>query len=186
MKNLLKPLLVLCIAVLLVQCNNSKFDVAKGKVGAITTETKIKDLVTIFANDSIVTVLSEGVKGSNYFQEDDEYLIYEKGGKHLLTVIPKEQLDQESSLKSVEIFDERYKTEGGVHVNSTFSDINANAKISKVESSFSSATLFIDELNTTISIDKEELGLKEFSLQKVSLEQTPDLAKIKSFIVWFN
>jgi len=119
-------------------------------------------------------------------QDDDEYLIYQKGGKHLLTIVPKEQLDEESTLKSIQIFDDRYKTEGGININSTFKDINANANISKVESSFTSATLFIDELNATIAIDKEELGLKEFSLQKVTQEQIPDLAKIKAFTIWFN
>jgi hypothetical protein len=46
--------------------------------------------------------------------------------------------------------------------------------------------LFIDELNSTIAIDKEELGLKQIITQKVSLDQIPDLAKMKSFIVWFN
>ena len=48
------------------------------------------------------------------------------------------------------------------------------------------ATLFIDELNATISIDKQELGLQAFSKQQVSKEQIPDLAKMKSFIIWFN
>ena len=47
-------------------------------------------------------------------------------------------------------------------------------------------TLFLDELNATITIDKEELGIKDIITQKISLEQIPDLAKIKSFIVWFN
>ncbi|TYP98696.1 hypothetical protein C7447_10211 [Tenacibaculum adriaticum] len=186
MKNLIKPLLFVFVAVLFVQCGNGRYNIAKGKVGKLTTKTTVKELEQIFAKDSIVKILSEGAKGDNYFQDDDEYLIYEKGGKHLLTVVPKEQLDETSTLKSIQIFDERYKTESGLNINSTFGQINANNKISKVESSFSSATLFIDDLNTTITIDKEELGLKEFNMQKVSLEQIPDLAKVKSFIVWFN
>ena len=187
MKKIINSLLMCAIAILLVQCgDNGKFKVAKGQVGALTKTTTVKDLDKIFEKDSIVKILSEGVKGSNYFQDDDEYLIYEKGGKHLLTVVPKEQLDETSTLKSIEIFDARYKTESGININSNFGEINANAKISKVETSILSATLFIDELNTTISIDKEELGLKGFTLQKVSLEQIPDLAKPKSFVVWFN
>lgn len=187
MKNILKSILVVFVAVLLIKCtNNDKYDITKGKVGVLTTKTTVKELNTIFENDSIVKILSEGAKGSNYFQDDDEYLIFEKGGKHLLTIIPKEQLDETSTLKSIQVFDNRYKTENGLNINSTFSEINANVKISKVETSILSATLFIDELNTTIAIDKEELGLKELGLQKVSVEQIPDLAKIKSFIVWFN
>lgn len=186
MKRILKPILIVLVAILLVKCSNNKYTIAKGKVGEITTKTTVKDINTLFKNDSIVKILSEGAKGNNYFQDDDEYLIYEKGGKHLLTIVPKEQLDETSTLKSIQIFDSRYKTETGLNVNSTFNEINANVKISKVETSILSATLFIDELNTTITIDKEELGLKQIGMQKVSIEQIPDLAKIKSFIVWFN
>ena len=100
--------------------------------------------------------------------------------------MPKEQLDSTSTIKSIEIHDERFKTEKGINLSSNFSQINANENINRIETTFSSATLFLDDLNTTIAIDKEELGLKQFSTQKVTKEQIPDLAKIKSFIVWFN
>ncbi len=66
---------------------------------------------------------------------------------------------------------------------STFREINA---ISKIETSFSSATIFIDDLNAIIAIDKEELGSEEFNMKKINIEQIPDLAGVKSFIVWFN
>ena len=104
----------------------------------------------------------------------------------LLTIVPKEQLDTTSTIKSIQVFDDRFKTKTGLTIRTTFSDIRANNNINKIESSFSSATLFIDELNVTIAIDKQELGLKAFSNQKVTLEQIPDIAKMKSFIVWFN
>jgi len=185
-KNIL-PVIAVAFSLLIVSCSNSsKFKIEKRKIGELTTQTKIKDLSTIFKKDSIVRNLSEGAQGDNYFQEDDEYFVYEKGGKLLLTIMPKEQLDSTSTIKSVEIHDERFKTETGININSSFSDINSSNNINRVESTFSSATLFIDDLNATIAIDKEELGLKEFSTQKVTLEQIPDLAKMKSFIIWFN
>ncbi len=187
MKKLYKLTTILMLSILFVQCGDGgKFNIAKGKVGKLTTKTTVKELYTIFAKDSIDKILSEGAKGNNYFHDDDEYKIYEKGGKHLLTIVPKEQLDSTSTIKSIQIFDERFKTESGLNLSSTFEEINANNKINKVETSFTSATLFIDELNATIAIDKEELGLKEFSTQKVSLAQIPDLAKIKSLVIWFN
>ncbi|QMU65237.1 MAG: hypothetical protein GKR88_13670 [Flavobacteriaceae bacterium] len=58
--------------------------------------------------------------------------------------------------------------------------------ITKIETSLNSATLFIDDLNVTIDIDKEQLGLRQFTTQKISVDQIPDLAKMKSFIVWFH
>lgn len=184
-----KSVLFVCLIslALLYSCSSSeRFEIKKGKVGHLTPKTSIKELNQIFKSDSIVPNLSEGALGNNYFQDDDEYLIYEKGGKHLLTVVPKQQLDSASTIKSVQIFDNRFKTEKGLNLSSTFSEINMNTNINKIESSFSSATLFIDELNATISIDKEELGLKPFSNQQVTKEQIPDLAKMKSFTVWFN
>jgi len=179
--------LVLVLLLPIFSCSDSeKFDIEKGKVGHLTTKTTIKELSEIFKNDSIVSNLSEGTLGDNYFQDDDEYLIYNKLGKHLLTIVPKEQLDTTSTIKSIQVFDDRFKTNTGLTIRTTFSDIRANNNINKIESSFSSATLFIDELNVTIAIDKQELGLKAFSNQKVTLEQIPDIAKMKSFIVWFN
>jgi hypothetical protein len=154
-------------------------------VGYLNSTTLINELPDIFKNDSIVSNLSEGALGDNYFQDDDEYLIYSKNGKHLLTIVPKEQLDSTSTIKSIQIFDDRFQTTTGLNIRTSFSDLRANNTIDKIESSFYSATLFIDELNATIAIDKEELGLKAFSNQKVTIEQIPDLAKMKSFIVWF-
>lgn len=186
-KNLYKLLVVSVVLIAFVQCGDGgKFTIAKGKVGKLTTLTTINDLETIFKNDSIVKNLSEGNLGDNFFQDDDEYLIFEKGGKHLLTIIPQEQLDSTSTIKSIQIFDSRFATKKGLSLESTFEEINLNNTITKVETSLSSATLFIDDLNVTISLDKEDLGLKDFSTQKISIEQIPGLAKVKTFIVWFN
>ncbi|WP_275316590.1 hypothetical protein [Tenacibaculum bernardetii] len=186
MKNLIKPLVIALISVVFIQCGNSKYDVSKGKVGELTTKTTMQEIDGIFKNDSVVKILSEGAKGNNFYQEDDKYEIFEKGGKHLLTIIPNEQLDSLSTIKSIEIYDNRFKTKTGLNISSSFQEINANNTISKVESSFLSATLFIDDLNATIALDKEDLGLKDFSTQKVSIDQIPDLAKIKSLTIWFN
>jgi hypothetical protein len=185
-KKNLPVVFILLSSLFLISCSNQKFKISKGNVGKLTTTTTIKHLEQIFAKDSIVKNLSEGATGDTYLQDDDEYLIFEKGGKHLLTIVPKEQLDSTSTIKSIEILDPRFTTEHGVSLNSNFSEIRMNTNISKVETSFSSATLFIDDLNATFAIDKEELGLKNFSTEKVALDQIPDLAKMKSFVVWFN
>ena len=182
-KNLL-PLII--VSLLILSCSNhDQFKIEKGKVGLLTTKTTVKELGKIFEKDSIVANLSEGALGDNYFQDDDEYLIFEKGGKHLLTIVPKEQLDSTSTIKSIEIHDIRFHSKDGINLNSNFSEINATNRL-RPESTLQSVTLFLDELNATIAIDKDELGLRSFSTQKVSLEQIPDLAKMKSFVVWFN
>jgi len=178
---------ILQFLLITISCNKTdSFIIEKGIVGQITKQTTVKELKTIFKKDSIVSNLSEGALGDRYFQEDDEYEIYEKNGKHLLTIIPKQQLDSTSTIRSIEIHDSRYKTNTNLNLNSTFSEINANNNINKIESTFSTAILFINDVNATIAISKKDLGINEFSTQKVSLEQIPDLAKIKSFVVWFH
>lgn len=186
-KQTLLPITYLIALLFIVQSctNTSKFEVEKGKIGEITTKTTVNELKKIFKNDSIVTNLSEG-ELSNNFQDDDEYKIYEKGGKHLLTIIPKQQLDSTSTIKSIEIHDNRFKTKTSLSLDSNFSEVNANNNINKIESTFSTAILFINDFNATITISKEELGMKGFSTQKVTLAQIPDLAKIKSFVIWFH
>jgi hypothetical protein len=188
MNNKYIHLLAISLILLVVaSCSNSKrYKISKGKVGQISKKTTVKDLDKLFENDSIVKNLSEGSMGDNYFQDDDEYMIYDQEGKLLLTLIPKDQHDSTSTIKSIKIHDPRFSTETGLNLNSKFVEINANNRINRVESTLKSATLFIDELNATIAIDKEELGLQEYSTQKVSLDQIPDLAKIKSFIIWFQ
>ena len=188
MNNKYIHLLAISLILLVVaSCSNSKrYKISKGKVGQISKKTTVKDLDKLFENDSIVKNLSEGSMGDNYFQDDDEYMIYDQKGKLLLTLIPKDQHDSTSTIKSIEIHDPRFSTETGLNLNSKFVEINANNRINRVESTLKSATLFIDELNATIVIDKEELGLQEYSTQKVSLDQIPDLAKIKSFVIWFQ
>jgi hypothetical protein len=185
-KNSFFQVIATVFLVLIIGCDKSdNFKIEKGKVGKITTLTKMNELETIFKNDSIVKNLSEGALGDTYFQDDDEYLIFEKGGTLLLTVVPKEQLDDSSTIKSIEIHDNRFKTKNGISLESNFSEINASNSL-RPESTLQSVTLFLDDLNATITIDKDELGIKDFITQKISLEQIPDLAKIKSFIIWFD
>ncbi len=187
MKKSLKQITYIFLATtILISCNsNSKFKIEKGKVGDLDKTTTIKEVFKIFENDSVVEHLSEGALGDNYFQDDDKFLVYEKGGKHLLTIIPTESLDSTSTIKSVEIHDARFTTESGITLESNFGEINAVSTI-RPESTLQSVTLFLDEINATIAIDKKELGLRSFSTQKVSLEQIPDLARMKSFVIWFN
>ncbi|MDJ0646624.1 MAG: hypothetical protein QNJ57_11635, partial [Flavobacteriaceae bacterium] len=80
----------------------------------------------------------------------------------------------------------RYETVKGLNLNSTFKDVIDNYTVNKVESTFSSAVLFVDELNVTIAIDKKDIGVREFGIQKVRIDQIPDQAKIKYFTLWFD
>ncbi|PKP11193.1 MAG: hypothetical protein CVU08_12730 [Bacteroidetes bacterium HGW-Bacteroidetes-3] len=184
-----KIIYLILVSFLLIQCaKNDQFLIEKGKVGLLTKKTRIKDLNSIFAKDSIVAVLyaDKEIDKKLFSVENDDYIIYSKKGKKLLEIEPTNLNDLSSGIKSIQIFDNSYKTAKGISLLSKFKDIKEHYKVNKVETTLTSATLFIDELNATISIDKKELGMTSFSRAEVSIDQIPDLAKIKYFTVWFN
>jgi|TARA_B110000037_G_scaffold222921_1_gene300487 hypothetical protein len=190
MSKIKRVFTLLIIVLITIQCSRKDpFLIEKNRVGLISNIDLIGNIEEIFKNDSIVTYISEGEMGgrdTKYIQENDQYLIFSKRGKHLMTIVPKIQHESTSTVKYVEIMNPQFKTEKGINLNSPFKDINVNYLINKIEPSLSSATLYIDELNATISLDKKELGLNQFSTKEITVEQIPDLAKIKYLTIWFN
>ena len=183
-----KVLSIIVLSSLFSCSNSSEFEVGQNKVGLVNSETIIGNIETIFENDSVVKHLSEGLLGIRgaYVQEDDKYLIYEKGGKHLLTITPKEPLDSLSTIAYIDVYDPRYTTKNGLGLNSNFQEIDLLTTVSKIESTFTSATLFLDKINATMSLNKEDLGIKTINTTEVLKEQIPDLVKPKTFVVWFD
>jgi hypothetical protein len=188
--NIFKNIILILIAShLFIQCSNeNEYLIGKGNVGLLNSKTTIKDLKIIFVNDSIVSILSEvkTISDDSFFNTNDEYIIYSKNGKKLLSIVPIKQNDSTSKLKSIELFDTNYSTKTGVNLKSTFKDIKNNYVINKVETTLSSATLYIDELNATIAFDKKEIGISSFNRSEISINQIPDPSKIKYFTIWFN
>lgn len=168
---------------------DSKFLIEKGRVGELTKKTKINELSSIFKKDSIAIKLSEVTveKGekNKFFSDDDEYTIFSKNGKKLLTITPLKQHDSLSTIKSIDIYSNKYKTKEGVSLYSPFKDIRTAYKID-ITNTLLSAHIDIDKLNATMSIEKKEIGINEFNRDKISVDQIPDLAKINHFTVWFN
>ena len=182
----MKKILLFIIAVAFIQCSNDdKYLIAKGKVGYLSKETSLSDIGDLFADDSLVN-LNIDTTQTYLTNSNRELIIFAKGGKKMLEIIPENGSDENSKIKSVQIFDKNFHTEKGISLKSTFKDINENYMVNKVETTLTSATLFIDELNATIAIDKKELGLNSFSREEISLEQIPDIAKIKFFTIWLN
>jgi hypothetical protein len=114
------------------------------------------------------------------------YLVYAKGGKHLLTITPREPLDSLSTIRNVAIHDETYTTKNGIGLSSVFSEINLMSRIPKVEATFTKAILYLDDLNATMTLNKKDLGIKTIRLKPIQLDQIPDAAKPQSFVIWFD
>lgn len=179
MKKQITFILILAISLLGVQCTQNDYLVAKGRVGKITKKTTEKDIKNLFAKDSIV----EDTEKTVLSKDEKRYQIFSQGKKELEITFSKQ--DSLFAISNVQLFSDKYKTEKGISVKSTFNDIHKNYTINSTEATFSSVVLFINELNATISIDKSQTGITNFATQKIELEQIPDAVKVKYFTVWF-
>ena len=154
------------------------FAITKTNIGLLTKEVQVKQLDSIFANDSIVK------KSRNQgFSAGSEIYVYDKKGNELLLLDPIQSFDSTSTIANIEIKDPRFKTLKGLNSESTFKDINENYKISRIENTLKTAVIFIDEINAYVTIDKEAIsGTARYNTDvKIEPSQIPDDAKIKHF-----
>lgn len=177
MKN---TLIIFLISLLFIQCKNENdTKIAKNQVGKLNKTTKIEDLDKIFKNDSLVKL----PENADIFYE---YKVYNKAGVHLITIKPKFQGDSVKGIDNIQIYSDLYKTEKGLTTASAFQDISNNYSINKIEPTFASAIVFLDEINATIALDKSDLRLAEFDMGKIDKGQVPDMARIKFITIWFD
>lgn len=175
-----KIITLFLISLIFIQCTNEKDNIiAKNQLGKINFNTKISELDKVFKKDSIVKLPEE----SDVYRK---YEIYNEEGDHLLTIKPKFRGDSLITIENIKIFSDKFKTERGLSTASTYKDILDNYSISKIEPSFTSAIVFIDEINATIALNKKDLKIAEFDMRKISKDQIPDMAKIKYITLWFE
>ncbi len=175
-----KIITLFLISLIFIQCNSKKDSIiAKNQLGKINLNTKISELDKLFKKDSIVKLPEE----SDVYRK---YEIYNKEGILLLIIKPKFRGDSLITIENIKIFSDKYNTEKGLSTASTYKDILDNYLISKIEPSFTSAIIFIDEINATVALDKKDLKLAEFDMNKIREDQIPDMAKIKYITLWFE
>lgn len=168
------------LSMILIQCGQDKDTlIMKNQLGEIDKNTSIEDLDKIFVNDSIekFPVDAEMIR---------EYRVFGKDGKPSLVFLTRVHNDSIKGMELVKIYSSRYKTEKGVSTKSTFKDVVDNYSIDKIEPSFSAAILFVNELNATISLNKQDLNLDEFDMRKINQGRIPDEASIMYISLWFE
>ena len=170
-------------ALFFVQCGKKTdpFLIQQGAIGNLTKEIQMKQVDSLFANDSIVKL--NPIK--NAIGTQGEVEIYEKGGAKLLLLSPQNESDPSSAITNIQIFDKRYKTEKGLHKGSTFKDVKANYTIANIETTINSVVVFIEESDVFLTIDKKELpeNLRYNPSVKIEAAQIPDDASFKYFMV---
>jgi len=182
-----KILFIAIIASLIcIQCGekSNPFLIQNGAIGALSKETKMNQIDSLFANDSIVMI--SPIKDALGTQGDVE--IYEKGGAKLLLLSPEDENDPNSLISNIQIFDKRYKTDKGLHKGSTFKDIKTNYTISAIQTTINAVVIFLEGNDIYITINKNQLpeNLRYNPSLKVEASQIPDEAKFKYFMVGWD
>ena len=181
----MKTTLLLFILICFGCSNNSDFSIKKGKVGKISTETIVKELDSLFLNDSIVKRIGEG---DYMFSGEDKYLIFDSDKNHLLTLTPKQQHDSNEKIETVQVISDEFRTTKGLNVNSNFGDINKNYEISSIQNTINNIVVFVNELDAYFIIDKKNLplDLRVGTDKKIESINIPANSKIKRFMVGWN
>jgi len=160
------------------------FLITSNSVGVLTDSTEVKDLESLFVNDSIAMYIG----GDEFTGNINDIEIYEKGGQKLLVLTPFETLDSTSTIKTVRIIDLRYKTLKGINKNSSYKDLGDNYSISSIQNTLKNLIISVDEINVYFTMDKTELPPNmRFDMNlKIDPIQIPDQARIKDFYIqWY-
>ena len=177
----------IAITLLFTSCNKTQnpFEISKQHIGLLTDSTQVKDLESIYPNDSVVKFMI----GNTFNGSTNSIDIFEKGGKQLLSLTPKYSLDSTSTISNIRILDSRFKTEKNISTISAFKDIQTQYKISRISNLINSIVVAVDDINASFTIDKKELPANlRFDMDlKFEATHIPDEAKIKYFFVnWSN
>ncbi|MEM9077684.1 MAG: hypothetical protein AAGC43_11620 [Bacteroidota bacterium] len=170
----------------MVLCNSCEekdttFLIAENQIGPLLKDSPVADIELIFSKDSIVQDTLATKFGSALGKID----VYEKGGKHLLTLTPNQ--DSIPTIENIRIFDGRYASEKGIGLQSTFKDIKTNYSIKKIATTLNSVVIFPKESNLYFTIDKEDLPANlRYTTSTIEEVQIPDDAKIKYLMLGWD
>lgn len=157
---------------------DTTFLITDESVGKLDKISLVRDLELIYADDSIVKDSFSFNIGSNL----RKIKVYEKGGKHLLTLTPTD--DSIPTIENIRVMDARFVTDDGIGLQSTFKDIQDRYTIKKIVTALNNVVIFVKETNMYFTIDKEELPSNlRYSTSNIEAVQIPDNAKIKYLMI---
>tara|TARA_R100000988_G_C3974862_1_gene153539 strand:+ start:296 stop:889 length:594 start_codon:yes stop_codon:yes gene_type:complete len=182
-----KTLLFAAIATMLfVQCEEEKdpFAISNEAIGPLTKKTQMKQLDSIYAQDSIVKL--NPVTGA--IETQGEVEVYDKEGVKLLLLSPYDESDPTSEIANIQIFDPRYKTDKGLTKASTFKEVKANYEIAGIQNAINSVVVFLKDTDIYLTIDKKQLPeeVRYNFNQKIEATQIPDTATFKYFMIGWD
>jgi len=181
-----KIILIAFASISFIQCSKKEdpFLIQKDSIGILQKNYTIKQIDSVFANDSIV----KHVAGDEFTGNSSDIKVYEKGGVHLLSLSPSESLDKNAKINIVTIHDTRYKTDKDVSLTSTFKDFKTHYEVLKIDRILNNINIEFknQDFYITIAIDELPSAYKFDYTRTIDVASIPDTAKIKSMrLDWF-
>lgn len=153
-----KTLLLGAFALLFIQCGNTDKDdtflISEGRIGNLTTGTQIKQVNTIYANDSIVT--SQSSPNSTEIQGEVE--VYEKGGKKLLVLSPENEVDPNATISDILIHDARFRTAEGLSKESLYGDFIEKHEVESIYTLLNGVMVSFKDTDLYLTIDAKYIN----------------------------
>ncbi|MEM8926816.1 MAG: hypothetical protein AAGC45_01335 [Bacteroidota bacterium] len=156
---------------------DTTFLISNEKIGKLDKISLVRDLELIYEGDSLVKdTLSSRINHQRKIR------VYEKGGKHLLTLTP--TTDSIPTIANIAIQDPRFETENGIGLKSTFKDVQNRYKIKKIVTTLNSVVIFPKGSPIYFTIDKSELPSNlRYTASTIDAVQIPDEAKLKYLMI---
>ena len=87
------------VSLLFIACKKDQdpFQISKQHIGLLTDSTQVKDLKTIFSNDSIIVRLHD----NEYTFNRKDIDVFDKSGNKLLTLTPKKIQDSTATIETI-------------------------------------------------------------------------------------
>lgn len=179
----MKKILFSLSAVLLMACNSTdkKFLITDNAIGFLPKGLLINKLDSIYAEDSLIKTAFEG---ELRYASDERIMVFEKTDqkKQLLEITPSLPSKEKAQVvQDVQITDERFTTEKGISLKSTFADIKKVYKEFDVEASLMSVIVSPKESSLYFVFDKSDLITSNTG--EYTIENIPDSAIIKRLMI---
>lgn len=181
----IKTIIILLPFIFFTHCKKEEdttFKISTNYVGKLDKSSLARDLDLIYEKDSIVRDTIQ----SNFGNGSSKIKIYEKGGALLLTLTPNN--DSIPTIQNILINDNRFKTEKGISIESTFKEIQEQYEIKKIITSLNNVVILLKDSDIYFTIDKAELpeNLRYKANINIEAVQIPDAAKIKYMMVGWD
>ncbi len=177
--------LALIAGILMGSCaKENDFTISNGMIGKLTKDIQMKQLDSLYAQDSIVKLNAI----ENAIGTQGEVEIYNKEGKKLLLISPADERDPNSFISYIQVFDERFQTDKGLNTKSTFGDVKAKYEILNVENAINSVVVFLKDSDIYLTIDKKLLpeNIRYDYSSKIEVSQIPNEATFKYFMIGWD